>query len=429
MTRSRTSPLEPRRVGRRRASSAELATELAAHRWGTRRTKVEELALDVADAGQVRVPVFINEFWTSKQRDAHSIHEVSYRACFKPQLPRFFISRLTEPGDVVYDPFMGRGTTVIEAALTGRVPIGNDLNPLSAILVGPRLHPPGLDEIRQRLEDLRWTRGRRLPEDLLVFYHPETLGEILALRSYLHGRARAGELDSVDAWIRMVALNRLTGHSPGFFSVYTLPPNQAVSVAAQRKINRRRGQEPPRRDVRSLILRKSRSLLADLSALDRRTLAAHSSRARLLTAPAHATRAIRARSVRLVVTSPPFLDVVDYAGDNWLRCWFCHIDPKRVALTILKDPADWQAAMTRVFKELKRILVPGGHVAFEVGEVRSGRIRLEELIVPAGLAAGLRPRLILINSQCFTKTSNCWGVANLEKGTNTNRVVLFEKPD
>ncbi len=51
----------------------------------------------------------INEFWTSGQRQAHSIHEVSYRACFKPQLPEFFIKRLTKPGDAVYDPFMGRG--------------------------------------------------------------------------------------------------------------------------------------------------------------------------------------------------------------------------------------------------------------------------------------------------------------------------------
>ena len=40
------------------------------------------------------VPVFVNEFWTSKQRAAHSLHEISYRACFKPQLPRFFITRL-----------------------------------------------------------------------------------------------------------------------------------------------------------------------------------------------------------------------------------------------------------------------------------------------------------------------------------------------
>ena len=51
----------------------------------------------------------INEYWTSRQRQAHSLHEISYRACYKPQLPRFFIERLSEPGDAVYDPFMGRG--------------------------------------------------------------------------------------------------------------------------------------------------------------------------------------------------------------------------------------------------------------------------------------------------------------------------------
>ena len=61
----------------------------------------------------------------------------------------------------------------------------------------------------------------------------------------------------------MVALNRLTGHSPGFFSVYTLPPNQATSAAAQLRINAARGQAPPPRDVAALILRKSAALLAD----------------------------------------------------------------------------------------------------------------------------------------------------------------------
>jgi len=54
------------------------------------------------------VPTFVNECWTSRQRQASSRHEVSYRACFKPQLPRFFIERLTQPGDVVYAPLVRR---------------------------------------------------------------------------------------------------------------------------------------------------------------------------------------------------------------------------------------------------------------------------------------------------------------------------------
>jgi hypothetical protein len=231
----------------------------------------------------------------------------------------------------------------------------------------------------------------------------------------------------VDDWICLVALNRLTGHSAGFFSVYTLPPNQAVSVKSQRKINADRNQAPPRRAVPHLILKKSRILISDCDAAMRRTLAAVAPKSLFLTQAADATPEIPSDSVSLVVTSPPFLDVVDYAGDNWLRCWFLGIDPKTVKLTSLKKLEAWQEAMAAVFRELHRVLKPGGHVAFEVGEVRKGKIKLEEAVLPCGVAAGLKPVLVLINDQKFTKTANCWGVDNQVKGTNTNRVVLFQK--
>jgi hypothetical protein len=372
-------------------------------------------------------PAFVNEFWTAKQRDASRLHEISFRACFKPQLPRFFIQRLTQPGDIVYDPFMGRGTTLVEAAMLGRIPFGCDINPLSTVLTRPRLTPPTLEQVAARLEEIDFHCSDELPEDLLVFYHPETLREIASLKEYLAERRRHNTLDSVDDWICLVALNRLTGHSNGFFSVYTLPPNQAVSVKSQRKINADRNQTPPRRAVPHLILKKSRILMSDCDAAMRRTLAAVAPMSRFLTQPADATPEIPTDSVSLVVTSPPFLDVVDYAGDNWLRCWFLGIDPQTVKLTSLKKLDDWREAMTAVFRELHRVLKPGGHIAFEVGEVRGGKIKLEETVLPCGVTAGLEPVLVLINDQKFTKTANCWGVDNQVKGTNTNRVVLFQK--
>jgi methylase of polypeptide subunit release factors len=147
----------------------------------------------------------------------------------------------------------------------------------------------------------------------------------------------------------------------------------------------------------------------------------------IVTRPAHSTPEIRDATVDLVVTSPPFLTVVDYKLDNWLRCWFCGIDPGAVHITHTGNLETWQSAMTLVFHELGRVLKPGGFVAFEVGEVRKGSVRLEDVVLVCAAAAGLLPILVLINSQRFTKTANVWGVSNNRIGTNTNRVVVLQK--
>jgi len=420
--------LQPSAISSRNGlgARADALATLDRFRGNGRSTRISTTCVEAGER-RTDVKTLTNEFWTSRQRAANSLHEISYRACFKPQLPRFFIERLTAPGNVVYDPFMGRGTTVLETALMGLVGIGCDVNPLSAMLVAPRLSPPSLAAVRTRLDAIDFSTCASWPDELLVFYHPETLREICALREYLRARERRGGLDQVDRWIRMVAVNRLTGHSSGFFSVYTLPPNQALSIDSQRRINAIRQQTPPRRCVPALILAKSRSLMRScdgptLGALNQTTRRHH-----LLTQSSSSTPEIESGSVDLVVTSPPFLDVVDYAGDNWLRCWFCDIDMARVRLTVLRKLEDWQTAMVAVFNELARVLRPGGHVAFEVGEVRGGRLKLEEAVLPCGLAAGLEPRLVMINAQQFTKTANCWGVSNNHKGTNTNRIVVFRR--
>jgi hypothetical protein len=372
-----------------------------------------------------RFPVYVREFWTSRQRQASSLHEISYRACYKPQLPRLFIERLTAPGDLVYDPFSGRGTTALEAALLGRRAAANDINPLSALLARPRLTPPAPEAVEERLRGI----PREAPEgepDLSMFYHPRTEGEVRALRRWCLERE---PLDAADAWIRMVATNRLTGHSPGFFSVYTLPPNQAVSADKQVLINARRNQVPEYRDTHALVLRKTKQLLAGLSEPELANLREAARDARFLTRNARATPELADGTVQLTVTSPPFLDVVQYAADNWLRCWFCGLDAAEVGrgITMARTLAAWAEVMGEVFAELFRVTRPGGWVAFEVGEVRKGTVRLEETVLPLGIRAGFEGCGVLVNEQAFTKTANIWGVGNNAHGTNSNRIVLFRK--
>jgi hypothetical protein len=208
-----------------------------------------------------------------------------------------------------------------------------------------------------------------------------------------------------------------------------LPPNQAATRENQIKINRKLKQQPVYRDTRALILKKSRQLQRSLTATDRVCLQTAAQTAQFLTGPAADTEQILAATVQLTVTSPPFLDVVQYARDNWLRCWFNGLDAETITrnITMSKTVEQWSNEMATVMAELYRITRTGGWVAFEVGEVRKGKIRLEEHVVPLGIDAGFACEAVLINRQRFTKTANIWGVGNNRLGTNTNRIVVLRK--
>ncbi|MGD9598659.1 MAG: TRM11 family methyltransferase [Steroidobacteraceae bacterium] len=57
-----------------------------------------------------------------------------YPARFSPKFVRAAISALSEPGDLILDPFMGGGTTLVEALALGRQAIGADISSLAAFL-------------------------------------------------------------------------------------------------------------------------------------------------------------------------------------------------------------------------------------------------------------------------------------------------------
>jgi len=392
----------------------------------TSKTKIKTKKIN-----DIEARYYINEFWTSKQRQASSLHEISYRACFKPQLPYFFIDKLTAENDFVYDPFLGRGTTLIESALMNRQVIGNDINPLSKTLAEPRLLIPEFNKLKEYLSNIPLKKGLKAGIDLSMFYHPDTESEIVSLRNYILTKEKNNELNEFDKWIRMVATNRLTGHSKGFFSVYTMPPNQAVLPERQIKINEKRNQKPEYRNAKELILRKTKSLIRNVTDIQKKRLKSRHKTAMFLNKDARKTSEIPDSFVQLTVTSPPFLDIVQYAKDNWLRGWFNGVNIEEVekGITMSKTVEHWINVMQEVFNELYRITKQGGYVVFEVGEVKNGKIKLEEYVIPLGTKAGFKLLGIIINEQKFTKTANIWGVKNNNKGTNSNRIALFKKGD
>ncbi|NQT19622.1 MAG: site-specific DNA-methyltransferase [Planctomycetes bacterium] len=394
--------------------------------------KVEPIRIfseETVSAGTGTYRKTTGEFWTERQRQMHSLHYVvSYRASFKPELPEFFISRYSRPGDVVLDPFNGRGTTALQANLMGRTAYGSDVNPMSGRITYPKCNPVSADQIDERLDEIELDPDTPVDgeDDFSMFYHPGTCRELVGLRRHL-----AENFTDADRFIELVALSRLHGHSPGFFSVYSFP-QISVSAANQVKINERRNQAPDYRPIKTRILKKAKRSLAD-GKIDSIRKASKHNRFELCDA-----RELRFPDAcaDLIVTSPPFLNKADYILDNWIELWFLGIDEDTVRKAVVQTHSfkKWVQFMTPAIAEMGRVLCSDGVAVVEVGEVMigGGLVYLDEVIVDIvqDLRSGgcpLTVEEVLIHEQNFTKLANCFKVDNNKKGTNSHRLIVLRK--
>src|SRR5262245_57878065 len=140
-----------RAMARTTAATPSVATEAPRSR---RAAATGQLALELP----LGLPeIAVAPEWKSQQRLwGHSLHPMcSYLASFPAALAHAFIARYSRPGDVVLDPFSGRGTTPLQACAEGRIGVGNDLNPFAYLLTASKVDPASPAETRTRLASLR----------------------------------------------------------------------------------------------------------------------------------------------------------------------------------------------------------------------------------------------------------------------------------
>ena len=94
--------------------------------------------------------------WKDSPRNMgrHVYRLCGYMAMFPPSVPNHFIKKYSKIGDVVFDPFSGRGTTAVEACFEGRMGVGNDKNPLAYVLTKAQTSVPSLGRINKRIAQL-----------------------------------------------------------------------------------------------------------------------------------------------------------------------------------------------------------------------------------------------------------------------------------
>jgi hypothetical protein len=241
--------------------------------------------------------------------------------------PELFVRKQlvwTKPGDLVFDPFSGRGTTVFESLLHQREAFGCDVNPVAVCISNAKADPPSHKEVLSRLEEIQGFRtyddkSLSVDEFFSACFHRHTLQQLLHLRKHLNWQRRR-----TDRFIAALVLGSLHGEShrsERYFSnrmprTISTKPNYSTRWWRKRKL------APPKRDIYQILRNMIDYRFASLPATRRG-----------LVKQVDARKAINAfpnfeRRVSLVVTSPPYLDTTNFEEDQWLRIWFLGGPPR-----------------------------------------------------------------------------------------------------
>ena len=365
------------------------------------------------------------------RRWGHPLHSLcSYFAMFPPQVPHVFIRWLTKPGDVVYDPFAGRGTTPMEACRMGRVGMGSDANPLAHLLTAGKVDAPTTDEARARLRVLRERCvpqcPRSAPADIQMLYSDRVLGRLIWLREALTV-GRRDDRFLMALLVGVMHANYRPGGPARGLSI-SMPNTFSMSAGYVRRYIEEHRLVPPDVDVFDLLDRKLDRMHLPEAAATRGTAWQQDARN-----PVAAT--LRDRPAKLVFTSPPYLSVIKYGKYNWVRLWMLKEEPKMVdrALVATGSLSNYLEFIGAVLKQLTSAVRADGYLCLMIGDVREpGTGRTTNLAAQvweeAARPLGWRLRGIVADRlPTQHKVSRIWKQGRGE-ATKTDRVLILSRP-
>lgn len=277
-------------------------------------------------------------------KDAHLSHKAhSFPAKFPPQLPRKFILELTNPGDVVFDPMMGSGTTILEALLEGRQAIGFDIDPLAILLsqvkttpyntaelavIGSRILKEARKTVRLYPDLLKSEKTRRFDIKTLEFidywFVEEVQLELLALSAEIEKIEVSKIRDFFKLIFSSIIITKTGGVSLALDLAHTRPHKAKTIFSKDRKILSGDEDEIRRHQIKIL-----RSPLDEFEKKLNQNL-----RGVLSSTPSNLfpivnfgsaqSLALSSNSVDLVVTSPPYAsNAIDYMrAHKFSLVWF-----------------------------------------------------------------------------------------------------------
>ena len=346
----------------------------------------------------------LRESWTYADADTqhltHNVHR--YSGKFIPQIAARAISLLSEPGELVVDPYCGSGTTLVESALLGRRTIGIDLNPLAVLIARVKTTPipaAALNGLVRTLGNALAMRGAgsRLPlfrdvarekvsgperdprfdsEWYRKWFQPPVLRELLAIDLAIREVDGQALRD-----VASVALSNILRRSSNAHSRY---PNVMFDKNAPAK------ESPTSAFLKTL--KRTVEMVASLS-----NVSASWSNVQVIRGNATALP-MASDTVDSVVTHPPYVGSVPYAEYGALSLQWLGFDPKQLDRELTGGRRQSRDVVRRfahdyghMLKETRRVLRPGRHAFIMVGNpvVRGEIVDLAQMTLKLACDVGL----------------------------------------
>lgn len=366
------------------------------------------------------------EWKNSPKHMGNRLHSIcSYMAMFPPSIPNYFIRKYSDPSDLVLDPFSGRGTTPLEACVLGRVGIGNDLNPLAYVLTASKVNVPSLDRILERIRELNRNyreveNSIQLTEDwkIRMLFNEYTLRQLSYLKNELNWKC-----DPIDTFITALVLGIMHGSSESYLSIkmpntFSMAPNYVKNYISDHNLDK------PKRDVFSLVIKKLFRCYQVVKIQGQ----AYNCDARNLPKILDST-------IKLIVTSPPYTQVIRYGDYNWIRLWFLGSNSDDVDKNLFCSASleKYEKFISEALQECWRVLKYDGICVLVIGDVKgraNGEVtNLAEIIwekSASRLGFSLLTPIIedIINEN--TKVSKIWG-STRGNATIIDRVLILKK--
>jgi excisionase family DNA binding protein len=306
----------------------------------------------------------------------HGIHP--YPAKFPPQIPARLVEILTQPGDVVLDPFCGSGTTLVEALRLDRPAVGTDINPIAVLITEAKT--ARLDGIAERaLEKLEHAvesdAARERGQPLLFFEPTESRRPV-----------DPPSIPNLERWFGPVAikeigllLGRIDSLENELARKVARSSLSAILVAVSTQDSETRYTARPRLlvagEVFAAFLRKLREVRGLLVAFRGESAPRE---ARVLLADARHLPVETVGRVDAVVTSPPYANAFDYHLYHRHRLYWLGYDPGELRRQEIGSHLNHQRSgdgigtylsdMRLCLESIAAVLKPGGPCALVVGD-------------------------------------------------------------